>query len=258
MWARSPTCSAGEWSERAARGPVARGILDHVADVVKLCKRCGEDGCSRESFPGAACGMCWDLKITCLGSAGERTQLGKFEDVPGPQGWDRPGAHGRRPPRWGPAKGKGTMKSRREFLKEAADRRRAAGHIGRRGEAGVRRMLEQRAAAGKSKVVIARDASLHGAGAQPDEQRVLNLLDKAMAAFTGREKPVEAWKSIIPAEYSCRQNDRPEGERPGWARHFNACSADPGDCRAPAAGRRARGKHPGVGARRAQPGEPAA
>ena len=53
--------------------------------------------------------------------------------------------------------------------------------------------------AGKSKVVIARDASLHGAGAQPDEQRVLYLLDKAMAAYTGRDKPLEAWKSIIPA-----------------------------------------------------------
>ena len=49
-------------------------------------------------------------------------------------------------------------------------------------------MLEQHNAAGKSKVVIARDASLHGAGAQPDEQRVLHLLDKAMAAYTGRDR----------------------------------------------------------------------
>ena len=56
------------------------------------------------------------------------------------------------------------------------------------------------AAAGKSKVVIARDASLHGTGTQPDEQKVLDLLDKAMAAYTGREKPIEMWKSIIPAD----------------------------------------------------------
>ena len=60
-------------------------------------------------------------------------------------------------------------------------------------------VVDSHAANGKSKVVIARDATLHGAGAQPDEKRVLNLLDKAMAAYTGREKPVEAWKKIVPA-----------------------------------------------------------
>ena len=59
--------------------------------------------------------------------------------------------------------------------------------------------LEARVPAGKSRVVIARDAELHGIGTQLDEQRVLNLLDKAMAAFTGRDKPIEAWKSIVPA-----------------------------------------------------------
>ena len=48
-------------------------------------------------------------------------------------------------------------------------------------------------------MVVARDAALHGTSTQPDEQRVLNLLDKAMAAYTGREKPLEAWKSIVPA-----------------------------------------------------------
>ena len=49
--------------------------------------------------------------------------------------------------------------------------------------------------------MIARDASLHGTGTQPDEQKVMNLLDKAMAAYTGREKPLEAWKSIVPANF---------------------------------------------------------
>jgi uncharacterized protein (DUF362 family) len=86
------------------------------------------------------------------------------------------------------------MKSRREFLKEAA-----TGAV-LLGTTAAAEKLAFAATAGKAKVVIARDASLHGAGAQPDEQKVLNLLDKAMAAYTGREKPLEAWKSIIPAE----------------------------------------------------------
>jgi uncharacterized protein (DUF362 family) len=85
------------------------------------------------------------------------------------------------------------MKSRREFLKEAA-----AG-AALLGTSAAAEKLAFAAAAGKSKVVVARDTSLHGAGTQPDEQKVLNLLDKAMAAYTGREKPVEAWKSVIPA-----------------------------------------------------------
>ncbi len=86
------------------------------------------------------------------------------------------------------------MKSRREFLKEAA-----TGAVLLGSSAAVDRLAFAGTTAGKSKVVIARDASLHGAGAQPDEQRVLNLLDRAMAAYTGRQKPVDAWKSIIPA-----------------------------------------------------------
>ena len=86
------------------------------------------------------------------------------------------------------------MKSRREFLKEAATGAMLLGTA-----SAAERLALASAQAGKSKVVIARDASLHGTSAQPDEQKVLNLLDKAMAAYTGRQKPVEAWKSIIPA-----------------------------------------------------------
>jgi uncharacterized protein (DUF362 family) len=33
---------------------------------------------------------------------------------------------------------------------------------------------------------------------QLDEKRVLALLDRAIAAYTGRDKPVEAWKRIVP------------------------------------------------------------
>jgi uncharacterized protein (DUF362 family) len=92
------------------------------------------------------------------------------------------------------------MKSRREFLKEAVTGAVLAGSAAAADKLALAGALDQHAATGKSRVVIARDASLHGAGVQPDEQHVLNLLDKAMAAYTGRDKPVEAWKSVIPAK----------------------------------------------------------
>ena len=87
------------------------------------------------------------------------------------------------------------MRSRREFLKDATA---GAVLLGVNGIS-LAGALDAHASAGKSKVVIARDEGLHGTNAQPDEQRVLELLDKAMAAFTGRDKPVEAWKSVVPA-----------------------------------------------------------
>lgn len=95
------------------------------------------------------------------------------------------------------------MKNRREFLKEAATGAALLSSAAATDKMALAAILEThstQAAAGKSKVVIARDASLHGAGSQLDEQRVLNLLDKAMAAYTGHDKPLEAWKSVIPAK----------------------------------------------------------
>lgn len=90
------------------------------------------------------------------------------------------------------------MKSRRDFLKDAA-----AGAVLLGSSATADKLalaaVNTHAANGKSKVVVARDATLHGTSTQPDEQKVMNLLDKAMAAYTGREKPLEAWKSIVPA-----------------------------------------------------------
>lgn len=88
------------------------------------------------------------------------------------------------------------MKSRRDFLKDAATGAvlLSAGKLAF--PAGG-----ARAAADKSKVVIARDATLNAAGGQPDEQHVLNLLDKAMAAHTGRYTPIEAWKSVVPGSF---------------------------------------------------------
>jgi len=85
------------------------------------------------------------------------------------------------------------MKSRREFLQQAA-----TGAV-LLGTSAAAQKLAFAAPAGKSRVVVARDPSLHGDAAQPDEQKVLALLDKAMAAYTGRDKPVEAWKRIIPS-----------------------------------------------------------
>lgn len=86
------------------------------------------------------------------------------------------------------------MKSRREFLKEAAT---GAVLLGSQGALGVAEALQRHTGSGKAKVVIARDPALHGAAAMPDENRVLVLLDRAIAAYTGRHDPVEAWKHII-------------------------------------------------------------
>ncbi len=95
------------------------------------------------------------------------------------------------------------MKSRREFLKHVAAGAALLGSSGAAENWALAGMLGQKAPqhapADKSRVVIARDASLHGAATSPDEQRVLNLLERALAAYTGRDKPAEAWKSIVPA-----------------------------------------------------------
>jgi uncharacterized protein (DUF362 family) len=70
--------------------------------------------------------------------------------------------------------------------------------LGAQSKMGFAGMLDKQAATGKSKVVVARDAQLHGADGQLDEKRVLALLDRAIASYTGHEKPVESWKRIVP------------------------------------------------------------
>jgi len=88
------------------------------------------------------------------------------------------------------------MKDRREFLKTAAT---GAVLLGTQSKMGLAAgMLEPHSEAAKSKVVVARDAALHGAGLQLDDKRVLDLLDKAIAAYTGKDHPVDAWKHIVP------------------------------------------------------------
>lgn len=87
------------------------------------------------------------------------------------------------------------MKDRREFLKSAAT---GAVLLGAGSKLGFAEVLAERTTAAKSRVVVARDAALRGAGTQPDQKRVLALLDKAMASYTGRDKPMDAWKRVIP------------------------------------------------------------
>jgi uncharacterized protein (DUF362 family) len=86
------------------------------------------------------------------------------------------------------------MKNRREFLQAAAT---GAVLLGSKSKLGLAGVVGQHDEAGRSKVVVARDASLHGASGQPDEQKVIALLDKAIATYTGREHPVEAWQHIL-------------------------------------------------------------
>jgi uncharacterized protein (DUF362 family) len=89
------------------------------------------------------------------------------------------------------------MKNRRDFLKTAAT---GAALLGAQSKLGLAAALDQIAESGKSKVVVARDPALHGSGGSPqlDEKRVQALLDRAIATYTGRDKPIEAWKRIVP------------------------------------------------------------
>ena len=53
------------------------------------------------------------------------------------------------------------------------------------------------AAESKSRVVIARDLSLRGAGSSPDSKRILNLLDHAVQSFFVCDSPLEAWTRVV-------------------------------------------------------------
>jgi uncharacterized protein (DUF362 family) len=86
------------------------------------------------------------------------------------------------------------MKSRRDFLKGAAT---GAIVLGAESSLGLKGMLDQQDEPKKSKVVIARDPALHGPDGKLDEKRVGDLLDRAIASYTGRKRPVDAWKQIV-------------------------------------------------------------
>ena len=90
--------------------------------------------------------------------------------------------------------GRKAMKSRRDFLKGAAT---GAMVLGAESSLGFIRAMDHQDENGKSKVVIARDPLLHGTDGKLDEKRVGDLLDRAIASYTGRKRPVEAWKHIV-------------------------------------------------------------
>jgi uncharacterized protein (DUF362 family) len=79
--------------------------------------------------------------------------------------------------------------SRREFLRACA----AAAAYAAAGKAGVAAAM----APPKSRVVVARDPALRGAGKTPGSARVLALLDRALMACYGRDNPLEAWKKAV-------------------------------------------------------------
>jgi uncharacterized protein (DUF362 family) len=83
------------------------------------------------------------------------------------------------------------MNDRRSFLKNAAA---GAVLLGAQGRFGIPALMAQGGDAGKTKITVARDATL---GAEPpSESRVLALLDKAILTATGRHNAVEAWRFI--------------------------------------------------------------
>jgi uncharacterized protein (DUF362 family) len=87
------------------------------------------------------------------------------------------------------------MNSRRDFLKTTAT---GALVLGANSKLGLAAMLDSKTVAARSKVVVARDAALHGSDGKLDEKRVQALLDRAIATYTGHDKPVDAWKKIVP------------------------------------------------------------
>jgi uncharacterized protein (DUF362 family) len=89
------------------------------------------------------------------------------------------------------------MSSRRDFLKEAATGAVILGASATADKLALAAVPDKRAEKGKSKVVIARDPALHGADGKLDEKRVGELLDRAIAAYTGRTNPADAWKHIV-------------------------------------------------------------
>jgi uncharacterized protein (DUF362 family) len=86
------------------------------------------------------------------------------------------------------------MNSRRDFLKCAAT---GAIVLGAESSLGLIGALDHQAETGKAKVVIARDPALHGTDGKLDEKRVGDLLDRAIASYTGRKRPVDAWRHIV-------------------------------------------------------------
>jgi len=85
--------------------------------------------------------------------------------------------------------------NRRDFLKKCLT---GAAVLGANGRMGLLAAAEQQEAAlAKSRVVIARDAMLRGAGTTVDSRRMLSLLDRATQALFDRDNPTETWNKLV-------------------------------------------------------------
>jgi len=49
----------------------------------------------------------------------------------------------------------------------------------------------------ESKVILARDPLLRGAGSNPDSDRLMKMLDRAMQSLYAADSPVDAWKKVV-------------------------------------------------------------
>jgi uncharacterized protein (DUF362 family) len=88
---------------------------------------------------------------------------------------------------------KSSSRTRRDFLKQCATGAAALCVVG---NVPLLEAAEQ-GAAGKSRVVIARDPQLRGAGTTVDSNRILNLLDRAMQSLFNLDHPAEPWKKLV-------------------------------------------------------------
>jgi len=84
--------------------------------------------------------------------------------------------------------------SRRDFLKSCLT---GAAILRASGKLPLLQATGQATVAGKSRVVIARDAMLRDRGGSVDSARVLNLLDRSMQALLDGNNPTEPWKKLI-------------------------------------------------------------
>jgi uncharacterized protein (DUF362 family) len=85
-------------------------------------------------------------------------------------------------------------KSRRDFLKNCL-----AGSVilGTHGKAALFGAAEHTSLPLKSRVAIARDPMLRGAGTTVDSGRILSLLDRAMQTLFELDHPAEPWKKLV-------------------------------------------------------------
>ena len=84
--------------------------------------------------------------------------------------------------------------TRRDFLRACIA---GAAVLGAGGSMELLEAAEHSSALAKSRVVIARDPMLRGAGTTVDSQRVLNLLDHAMQALFDADHPADPWKNLV-------------------------------------------------------------